>query len=117
MRRPLNLQGSTLLAATFTIAVGAVLIGAFYQKLVPRFRSVHQSAAWHDALQGAEEGANHTFQVLNQFALTGTNADTYDWTDNGWTFTDSNYVSNGERTLSAANLPVLGGHSREIGRA
>ncbi len=104
-------SGSTLLAATFTIAIGALLIGAFYQTLMPRFRSVHQSASWHDALQGAEAGANHTVHALNQFALSTANADNYDWAANGWTFTDSNYVANGERTLATASMPALGGNN------
>ncbi|MHA3773035.1 DUF7305 domain-containing protein [Verrucomicrobiota bacterium sgz303538] len=107
----LKREGSTLVAVVIMTAVGAMIIAGFYQTLIPKYRSVYQSASWHDALQGAEAGANCALEQLNQFALTAKNADNYDWEGKQWTFTNALYRLNGERTLATASLPVIGGQN------
>lgn len=104
-------NGSTLLAAAMSIAIGAMVIAAFYKTLIPKYRSIHQSASWQDALQGAESGVNHTLALLDQFTNSTPDPDGYPWTGAGWTFTDPLYTLNGERTLAPNLLPVLGGQN------
>jgi hypothetical protein len=99
-----NSQGSTLIFSMLTVAVTSALIAGYYESLTPKYRAAFHAADWHEALHGAEAGADYVVQKLNQNALTGTSPDSYDWT--GWTV-DSVYPSNGTRTL---NSPiVLGG--------
>lgn len=107
-------RGSTLIVAVLTIAVCSLIVGSLFQALLPRYRSVYQGANWQEALQGAEAGINFAQNTLDQFALSVPNPTAYDWTGNGWSFTDPTYSLNGERTLATASLPVMGGQNNIV---
>lgn len=119
-------QGSGLLIAVVTIAVLTLLISAYFGALIPKYRSVHQAASWHEAHESALGGANYALQALNDFATKPTNPDAYNWrsdfAQNGWTDSggeDFGVVrSNGTtadadsvRQLKDAALPKLGGRN------
>ena len=116
-------QGGVLITAIILITTVAVVLVAFYQGFVPKYRSIYQAASWQEALHGAEAGVDYTMQVLNNSASTTKNPDAYAWT--GFTTTNTNAaattsgggsaatpvsnLNNRERTLNAAQLPFLGG--------
>lgn len=102
-------KGSVLLGAILTIAVFSLIIGGFYQSLIPRFRATYQGAIWQEALHGAEGGADFAVLALNQFAANTRDPANYDWAGNHWSFANASYTTNGTRSLGAAYLPVLGG--------
>ena len=106
---PQSKRGGILIVAIVTIAIFSLVIAAFYQTLTPKYRSVYQGVSWQESLHGAESGADYGFRLLNQFAGTTKDPDAYDWTGNQWSYTDATYLTNGERTLASASLPVLGG--------
>jgi hypothetical protein len=107
-------RGSGLLAAVCAIAVLSLLLGSYLITLIPKYRSVHQAASWHDAHQAAEGGVNYAVQALNRFAASGGDPDSYawdtDWAGNNWTFA----TADGDHTLDTADLPGFGGrgHAR-----
>jgi hypothetical protein len=116
-----NTKGGILVTAVLLIAVVTLVIAAFYEGLMPKYRSVYQGASWQESLQGAEAGADYTIQVMNGYAARTKNAFGYTWP--GWTLTDStapsatpnpsggtiSSLANRERTLNSDLLPVLGG--------
>lgn len=113
MKRALNLQtGGTLLVVLLMIAVLAMTVGAYYQTLVPKFRSTYQASSWQEALHGAEAGADLVIRQLNTWAETTTNPDAYPWAANEWVFDDPSFATNGARKLSPSALPILGGQNR-----
>ena len=108
-------KGSTLLACLIVIAMLGFSIAAYYGSLIPKYRSTHQGAAWQEALHGAEAGADYTLSLLNTWCTSTTNPDAYPWTTNSWSYTNSLYTTNGERTLDGSRLPSLGGTSNVRG--
>ncbi|MEQ1852272.1 MAG: hypothetical protein ABMA01_11845 [Chthoniobacteraceae bacterium] len=104
-------RASTLIATMLVIGGLAIAIATYYQGLIPKYRGTHQGAAWHEALHGADAGADVAVNTLNTWALTTTDPTAYPWAASGWTFTDAGFMTNGERKLSAASLPSLGGPS------
>lgn len=104
-------RGSVLLIAMIFIGFLAVSVAGYYRNLVPNFRGTYQAAAWHEALHGAEAGADYALSLLNTWAPANSSPDSYPWTTNNWTYTDSSYATNGERSLATDSLPVLGGPS------
>jgi hypothetical protein len=104
-------QGSTLAMAMLVIGALAMCVAAFFQTLIPKYRSVYQGASWQEALHGAEAGADFAIQSLNSWSLSTGDPDTYPWTANNWVVTDSAYSINGERILANSSLPYLGGDS------
>ena len=102
-------RGSALIVTIMTITIFSLVIGAFYSGLTPKYRSIYQGASWQESLHGAEAGADYGLFVLNQFAASTSNPDSYAWTTNNWTDSNSTYSANGERVLNAAFLPTLGG--------
>jgi hypothetical protein len=110
-RRQLHLQGSALTMAMLVIAALTLCVAAFFQTLVPRYRSIYQGASWQEALHGAEAGADLAIQSLNSWATSIDDPDTYPWSAMNWTTPDEPYALNGERSLAAAFLPRPGGNS------
>ena len=106
---PPSQRGSVLLMTMLLVGVLALSVVSYYQNLIPKFRGAYQGAAWHEALHGAEAGADYALRQLNDFAATNTNPDAYPWATNGWSFTDLTYPMNGERSLTDTQRPVLGG--------
>lgn len=98
-----------MIVALITISIFSMVIAAFYETLTPKYRSISQGVSWQEALHGAESGADYGLRLLNQFASTTKDPDTYDWTGNQWTYGNASYATNGERTLASGSLPVLGG--------
>ena len=98
-------NGSVMVTALVVIVSLTLVTAAYYEGLVPKYRSVYQGASWQEALHGAEAGAEYALQALNQFPATQKNANTYDWTGTGWTTPAS---ENAVRT-PPGSLPVLGG--------
>ena len=98
-----------MLVALITIAIFSLVIAAVYESLTPKYRSVYQGLSWQESLHGAESGADYGLRLLNQFASTTKDPDAYDWTGNQWSYSNAFYTNNGERTLAAGSLPVLGG--------
>jgi hypothetical protein len=105
-------QGSTLLVAMLVIGGLSAAVATYYSGLVPKFRGTHQGVGWHEALHGADAGVDIVVNSLNSWASSTPNPQAYPWTANGWSFTDPNFTTNGERTLDVANLPFLGGPNR-----
>jgi hypothetical protein len=110
-RRPKE-EGSTLIVSVLVITILVLVVSAYYQSLVPRYRGTYQASSWQEALHGAEAGVDHTIRLLNGWTSSTADPDAYPWTSNGWTTTNATYALNGERTLNAANLPNLGGNNR-----
>ena len=108
-------KGSTLLACLIVIAMLGFSIVTYYGSLASKYRSTHQGAAWQEALHGAEAGADYTLSLLNTWCTSTTNPDAYPWTTNSWSYTNSLYTTNGERTLDGSRLPTLGGTSNVRG--
>jgi len=108
---PHSQRGSVLLVTMLLVGILALGVVSYYQNLIPKFRGAYQGAAWHEALHGAEAGADYALSQLNTWAGTTSNPDAYPWTANSWTYTNASYATNGERTLAASQLPVLGGQS------
>ncbi len=106
LQRHSHSQGSTLIIAMITVAVTAGFIAAYYESLIPKYRSAFHAADWHEALHGAEAGVDLVVQKLNQNVTSGNTPDSYDWT--GWTL-DPTYPLNGNRTL---NNPIVMGEAR-----
>ena len=104
-------RGSVLLITMVLVGVLALSVVSYYQNLIPKFRGSYQGAAWHEALHGAEAGADYALRQLNSWAGSNANPDTYPWTTNSWSFTDPTYPTNGERSLDASQCPFLGGQS------
>ncbi len=103
-------QGSTLIVVLLITACLAASVAAYFQGIVPKLRGTHQAVAWQEALHGAEAGADTVINTLNSWTASTSVPDAYPWTASGWTLTDPvNFATNGERTLAAANLPVIGG--------
>jgi hypothetical protein len=104
-------EGSGLLIAVVTIAVLALLISAYFGALIPKYRSVHQAASWHEAHESALAGANYAMRALNEYAKLPMSPDSYNWTTdfagNTWAVT----TADAEHTLAAASLPKLGGRN------
>lgn len=104
-------SGGGLVVVMCTIALFSLLLGGFFVGLIPKYRSAHLGANWHEAHKAAEAGINYGLQTLNRFAVGGAHPDSYgwsaDWAGNVWTYS----TSNGPRTLQAASLPVLGGRT------
>ena len=98
-----------MIVALITIAIFSLVIAAVYESITPKYRSVYQGLSWQEAIHGAESGADYGLRLLNQFAGTTKDPESYDWTGNQWTYSNASYTNNGERTLAAASLPVLGG--------
>ncbi len=104
-------RGGILVVALMTIAIFSLVIAALYSSLTPKYRSIHQGVSWQEALHGAESGADYGLRLLNQFAATTKDPDTYDWTGNQWSYSNASYTTNGERVLASGSLPALGGPS------
>lgn len=104
-------KASTLLITMLVIGSLSAAVAAYYSGLIPKYRGTHQGVGWQEALHGADAGVDLVIDGLNSWALTTTNPQAYPWTTNGWSFTDSSYTTNGERTLASASLPFLGGTS------
>src|SRR5437016_14319323 len=104
-------RGSTLIITMLIVGILAMTVAGYYRNLIPKFRGTYQGAAWHEALHGAEAGADYTLRILNVWAGTTSDPQAYPWSTSNWTFTDPTYTTNGERTLAASSLPVLGGPS------
>src|ERR1043165_7600238 len=104
-------RGSVLIITMIFIGVLALSVAAYYRNLIPKFRGTYQGAAWHEALHGAEGGADYVINVLNGWALSGLDPANFPWTSSNWSYTDSSYTTYGEVSLAAASLPVLGGPS------
>ena len=103
-------NASTLIISLVVIACIGVSIAASFQSLLPKYRGTHQGIVWQEVLHGADAGADLAIDTLNTWTKTNQNPDTFPWTSNSWTITDStNYSTNGERTLASASLPVIGG--------
>ncbi len=103
-------NASTLVISLVVIACIGVSIAASFQSLVPKYRGTHQSIVWQETLHGADAGVELALDTLNTWTKSNKNPDTFPWTSNSWTITDSsNYSANGERTLASASLPVIGG--------
>lgn len=109
--RAQSTAASTLLTVMLMIAVLAMVIGAYYQTLVPRFRSTYQGSSWQEALHGAEAGADLVIRQLNEWSTTTRSPDAYPWTANGWVIADPAHETNGARSLGTGALPVLGGNN------
>lgn len=105
-------QGGTLIMVLLIITVLSLVVAAYYQTLVPKYRGTYQASSWQEALHGAEAGADNVIRSLNTWATTTTDPDAYPWTSNNWTVTDPTYSQNGERTLDTASLPNLGGNNQ-----
>jgi hypothetical protein len=108
---PRPARGSVLIITMIFIGVLALSVAAYYRNLIPKFRGTYQGAAWHEALHGAEGGADYVINVLNGWALSGLDPANFPWTSSSWSYTDASYTTNGEVSLAAASLPVLGGQS------
>lgn len=104
-------QGSVLAMTMLLTGTLSICVAAYFQSLVPKYRSVCQGASWQEALHGAEAGADYTIQQMNSWASAETDPDSYPWTTNNWAYTDSSYTKNGQRTLASSALPNLGGNS------
>ena len=104
-------QGSTLVVTLLMVSVLAMVVAAYYQTLVPKFRGTYQASSWQEALHGSEGGADYVIRSLNSWASSTPDPDAYPWTTNNWTVTDAAFDLNGERTLNTANLPNLGGNN------
>lgn len=104
-------RGSVLLMTMILVGILALSIVSYYQNLIPKFRGGYQGAAWHEALHGAEAGADYALRQLNIWAGTTTDPNSYPWTTNSWSYTNGSYTVNGERALDSSQLPVLGGQS------
>ena len=103
-------NASTLIISLVVIACIGVSIAASFQSLLPKYRGTHQGIVWQEVLHGADAGADLAIDTLNTWTKSNQNPDTFPWTSNSWTITDStNYSTNGERTLASASLPVIGG--------
>lgn len=111
-RIPNPKRGSVLLTTMIMVGLLALSIASYYQNLIPKFRGSYQGAAWHEALHGAEAGADYALLQLNNWATTTSNPDAYPWSSNSWSYASLLYTTNGERSLDASQLPVLGGQSR-----
>ncbi len=96
-----------LVIAMFSVAIIAAIVAAYYEGLIPKYRTAFQSADWHEALHGAEAGVDFAVQTLNTSALSSPTPDSYTWT--GWTV-DSTYSLNGLRTYNSTI--DLGGNER-----
>src|SRR5689334_8978226 len=86
--------GSTLVVAVLVVAVLTMVISAYYQSLVPKFRGTYQASSWQEALHGAEAGVDHTIRLLNGWTTSTADPDAYPWTSNGWTTTNATYALN-----------------------
>ena len=104
-------RGSVLVITMIMVALIALSVASYYRNLIPKFRGTYQGAAWHEALHGAEAGADYALRQLNTWTGTTTDPNAYPWSTNSWTYTNLLYTANGERSLDAASLPVLGGPS------
>ena len=104
-------RGSVLVIALIMVALLALSVASYYRNLIPKFRGTYQGAAWQEALHGAEAGADYTLLQLNTWAGSTPDPDSYPWTTNSWSYANSSYTANGERSLDTASLPVLGGQS------
>lgn len=109
--KPHSQRGSVLLMTMIMVGLLALSIASYYQNLTPKFRGSYQGAAWHEALHGAEAGADYALRQLNSWAGNLTDPDAYQWTSNGWSYTSALYSTNGERSLTDTQRPVLGGQS------
>ena len=92
---PKSNRGGILIVALITIAIFSLVIAAVYETLTPKYRSVYQGTSWQEALHGAESGADYGFRLLNQLAGTTKDPNAYDWTGNGWSYTNALYTTNG----------------------
>jgi hypothetical protein len=104
-------RGSVLIITMIFVGVLALSVAAYYRNLIPKFRATYQGAAWHEALHGAEGGEDYAINVLNGWALAGLDPANFPWTTSNWSYTNSSYTTNGEVSLAASMLPVLGGPS------
>ena len=104
-------DGSVVLITMIMVGLLSLAIVSYYQNLIPKFRGAYQGAAWHEALHGAEAGADYALRQLNNWAGSYTNPDGYPWTGNNWANSDASYPINGERTFASSQLPFLGGQS------
>ena len=86
---PHSQRGSVLLMTMILVGVLALSVVAYYQNLMPKFRGVYQGAAWHEALHGAEAGADYTLRQLNTWAATNTDPNSYPWITNSWFYTNA----------------------------
>ena len=102
-------RGSVLVITMIMVALLALSIAAYYRNLIPKFRGAYQAAAWHSALHGAEAGADYALRQLNNWAGSNADPNSYPWATNSWSYTDSSYTTNGERSLNLSICPVLGG--------
>ena len=102
-------SGSTLIMTMLLLGVLAMSVAGYYRSLIPKYRSTYQGTSWHEALHGAEGGADYVLNTLNTWAATTSDPQAYPWTTNNWTITNALYSTNGERTLNTASLPSLGG--------
>src|ERR1043166_7817938 len=108
---PQPARGSVLIITMIFVGALALSVAAYYRNLIPKFRATYQGAAWHEALHGAEGGADYAINILNGWALDGLDPVNFPWTSSNWSYTNSTYVTNGELSLAASVLPVLGGTS------
>jgi Tfp pilus assembly protein PilX len=108
---PHSRRGSVLLITMILVGVLSLSVVSYFQNLVPKFRGSYQGAAWHEALHGAEAGADYALRQLNSWATTTSDPTAYPWTTNSWSYTDATYQTNGERSLDGSQLPFLGGQS------
>ena len=108
---PHSRHGSVLLITMIMVGLLALSVASYYQNLIPKFRGTYQGAAWHEALHGAEAGADYALRQLNTWAGTTPDPNAYPWSTNSWSYTSALYTTNGERSLDGAVLPVLGGQS------
>jgi len=104
-------NGSVLIFTIILVGLLALSVASYYTNLIPKFRGAYQGAAWHEALHGAEAGADYALRQLNDWIPATSDPNSYPWTANNWTITDSTYATNGERSLATASLPFLGGPS------
>ena len=104
-------RGSTLIMTMLLLGILAMSVAGSYRSLIPKYRSTYQGTSWHEALHGADGGADYVVSLLNTWAGTTTDPQSYPWTTNNWTITNSTYATNGERTLDTASLPFIGGTS------
>ena len=58
------------MAAVLLVGIAETFAGLLV--LVPRYRSLHQSASWHEAHEAADAGVNYALQALDEFALGAT---------------------------------------------
>jgi hypothetical protein len=103
--------GGTLIVVLLMVAILALAVGAYYQTLVPKFRTTYQGSSWQEALHGAEAGADFALRQLDSWAETVHDPDAYAWSADSWSLADPLYPLNGARALNPAKLPVLGGQN------